>query len=95
MYIKITIVNYQTTIYIIPPMVYNSLTHIHNFVGPFTKEEEARILNTAIRVNKRNPAERQLGQMWNETRKILTEFYSSHNENLAKLLSSDKFLWND
>ena len=65
------------------------------FVGPFTKEEETRILNTAIRVNKRNPAERRLGDMWNETRKLLTEYYSSYNEKLAKLLEDDRFLWSD
>ena len=65
------------------------------FLGPFTKEEEARILNTAVRVNKRNPHERKLGDMLNETRQILTEFYRSYNEKLAKLLQNDRFLWSD
>ena len=65
------------------------------FVGPFTKEEEIRILNTAIRINKRNLAERNLGDMWNETRKLLTEYYSSYNERLAKLLQDNRFLWSD
>ena len=65
------------------------------FAGPFTKEEEATILNNVHRMNSRSYPEKQLGDMWNNTKILLKDFYKSYNRKLATLLGDDRFLWND
>jgi N-acetylgalactosamine 4-sulfate 6-O-sulfotransferase len=43
--------------------------------------------------NKRKKADRTVGAMLNETRRLLNEFYEPYNRELADMLDDDKFLW--
>ncbi|XP_059166667.1 carbohydrate sulfotransferase 15-like, partial [Physella acuta] len=42
-----------------------------------------------------NMAKNSKPPMFEETKKILTNFYAKHKQNLAKLLDDDRFLWRD
>lgn len=43
--------------------------------------------------NKRKKADRTVGAMLNETRRLLNDFYEPYNQELADILDDDKFLW--
>lgn len=64
------------------------------FVGEITPSEEEMIM-TSPRSNVRKEEDRKLGGMHEETRQLLTDFYSTYNEELAVMLGDTKFLWQD
>ena len=43
--------------------------------------------------NTRSKKDRQIGDMLNKTRRLLSQFYSPFNKQLSKLLNDDKYLW--
>lgn len=45
------------------------------------------------RMNERKPRNKRIGGMLPETRELLTSFYQPFNEDLAKLLQNEKYLW--
>ncbi|GAB6023027.1 Carbohydrate sulfotransferase 15 [Chamberlinius hualienensis] len=47
-----------------------------------------------IKINIKNKGRTNIGEMWNVTRQILTQFYQPYNIQLATMLQDEKFLWN-
>jgi len=47
------------------------------------------------RSNARKPQDKVLGDMRQDTRQVLTEFYRTYNEELATVLKDQKYLWMD
>lgn len=48
---------------------------------------QSRTINTNLRTA------RKVGDMFNETRTILQDFYSGWNRELSELLGDERFLW--
>ncbi|CAB1416697.1 unnamed protein product [Pleuronectes platessa] len=63
-------------------------------LGPLTKEIESEITRNPAS-NTRKPADKNLGPMLPITKEILRDFYTPFNEELAKVLRNDSFLWNN
>ncbi|XP_037078185.1 carbohydrate sulfotransferase 15-like [Pollicipes pollicipes] len=57
-------------------------------------EQDMRLVNSARVLNARRTNLQRM-QMLAETRQLLTDFYRPHNERLAVLLGSQRFLWED
>ena len=45
------------------------------------------------RMNERKPRNKKIGVVLPETKELLTSFYQPFNEDLAKLLQDEKYLW--
>ena len=79
--------------------------HLHNRFSchslPFSlslyadplSEEQRKNMSTRPRLNQRRQKDREVGPMFPETRTLLEEFFRPCNEDLAKLLNDDRFLW--
>ncbi|XP_062269632.1 carbohydrate sulfotransferase 15 [Platichthys flesus] len=63
-------------------------------LGPLTKEIESEITRNPAS-NTRKPADKNLGPMLPITKEILRDFYTPFNEELAKVLRNDSFLWDN
>ncbi|XP_067651906.1 carbohydrate sulfotransferase 15-like [Haliotis asinina] len=57
-----------------------------------TKSEMIPVLDLK-RSNTRNAAAKRVGEMFPETRQLLTHFYGQYNKELANLLNDQKYLW--
>lgn len=62
--------------------------------GKLSREEEDKILQSPI-ANARKKKDKDLGFMWEDTHRLLRDFYQPHNEKLADLLGDPRFLWTD
>ncbi|PVD31048.1 hypothetical protein C0Q70_10325 [Pomacea canaliculata] len=69
---------------------------VYDFLGlrKLSREEEDKILQSPI-ANARKKKDKDLGFMWEDTHRLLRDFYQPHNEKLADLLGDPRFLWTD
>jgi len=75
--------------------------HMHNTFlsliqlceGTISSEEMDKLLMTTKARRHETKAKKSRGPMLAKTRQLLTEMYGSHNQDLAGLLDSDKYLW--
>lgn len=70
-----------------------TLHQLYNFleICEPNEDEEDFILEKPIG----NPGKRNIGPMWDKTKKLLDGFYKRYNKQLAILLRDKRFLWND
>ena len=56
-------------------------------------DEQRQNMSRGAKLNERRLKDRGVGPMFPETRRLLEEFFRPCNEDLAKLLNDDRFLW--
>ncbi|CAL1528588.1 unnamed protein product [Lymnaea stagnalis] len=73
----------------------STLRRVYDFLGVAQLSQEAMdaITNTT-RINQTS-RKKDLGNMWPETKTLLTKFYSEHIQKLSQLLGDDSFTWRD
>lgn len=62
--------------------------------GNLTADEEESILSMQ-KANTRRKQDVQIGDMLPETKVLLDAFYKPYNEQLARMLEDNSYLWND
>lgn len=62
------------------------------FAVDLSDRELDSIVSRANR-NQRLPESQKIGDMWNETRQQLDQFYEASNRELGAILQDEKYLW--
>ncbi|XP_071494091.1 carbohydrate sulfotransferase 15-like [Diadema antillarum] len=72
------------------------MKEIYTFLDLDPMSEEFRgNASVGVNLNQRKVVDKRVGPMLPQTRKLLDEFFRPCNEDLAKLLNDDKYLWLD